>query len=259
MKIHRILVFATAAVAFALGAIAADNPWFGTWKMDHAQSKLTGDVIHFGSGANGDMTLSADGHSSTFKLDGQPRPNWNGDEAAWKKVDDNNYQESLRRNGMDLATVDWTISGDGKALKEESKGTNPDGSSFDNVTNYARVAGTKGLAGSWKSTKETIGEDHTFTMAADGTSGVKWDIPAIKGTLKTNLDGKDVAPDGPTIPKGLTVAVLKASPHMLKVTEKMDGKVIQHSTMTLSADGKKITEVVTHGSGTPATEVWLKQ
>jgi hypothetical protein len=46
----------------------------------------------------------------------------------------------------------------------------------------------------------------------------------------------------------------------LKVTEKMNGEVIQHSTMTVSADGKKMTEVGSAAkTNEPFTEVWVKQ
>jgi hypothetical protein len=44
------------------------------------------------------------------------------------------------------------------------------------------------------------------------------------------------------------------------VVEKINGEAMTHRTMTLSPDGKKITEVVTPAKEKVAyTEVWLKQ
>ena len=50
MRIRYWSMFATAMLLAAGTAFAADNPWVGTWKMDPAQSKLTGHTIHFASG-----------------------------------------------------------------------------------------------------------------------------------------------------------------------------------------------------------------
>jgi len=252
--------FATAMLFAAGTAFAADNPWVGTWKMDPAQSKLTGDTIHFASGTDGEMTYTEEGHASKFKMDGQSYKTWSGAEATWRKIDDNTFEENVKRNGVDLATVTWSVSPDGKSLKTESKGSNPDGSSFDNTEQHVRVSGTKGLVGSWKSTKANISDPETYQISDAGPDALQWDIPAIKGKLHATLDGKDNAPDGPTVPKGLTIALTRVSPNVLQMTEKMSGEVVTHSTMTLSPDGKKITEVVTPAKEEVSyTEVWLKQ
>jgi hypothetical protein len=117
---------AIAMLAAAGTAFAADNPWVGKWKLDPSQSKLTGDTIHFASGAGGEMSFTEEGHTSKFKLDGQPYKTWSGAEGAWKKVDDNTFQTHWTRDGKDLVTDTWTISSDGKTLKVETKGTRPD-------------------------------------------------------------------------------------------------------------------------------------
>jgi hypothetical protein len=62
------------------------------------------------------------------------------------------------------------------------------------------------------------------------------------------------------VPKGLTIALVKVSPRTLKLTEKMNGEVAYHSTITVSADGKKMTEVGSAAkTNEPFTEVWIKQ
>jgi hypothetical protein len=245
-----------AAVSTAL----AESPWAGKWKMDPSQSKLTGDTIRFASAAGGEMTYTGEGHTTKFKLDGTPVKTWSDAEVSWKKVDDNTYESKAKQNGVDLGTNTWTLAQDGKSLKVESTGTNPDGSSFDNSSDYTRVSGTHGLIGSWKSTKTNINEEQTYDISEKGPNELTWNIPAIKGVLNVKLDGKDYAPEGPTVPKGLTIALVRTSPHTLKMTEKMNGEVSLHSAMTLSADGKKITELVTPAKTAESfTQVWVKQ
>jgi hypothetical protein len=260
MRIRQWSVIAIAMLAAAGTALAADNPWIGTWKLDPSQSKLTGEVIQF-TVSGDDISYTAEGHTTKAKADGStPTTTWSGAEETWKKDDDNTYESHVSRNGVDLGTTTWTLSSDGKHLKAETKGTNPSGTSFDDVEEYVRVGGVHGLQGSWKSMKTSLNEEQTWEIAEKGPDELSWNIPAIKGVLDAKLDGKDYAPDGPTVPKGLTIALSRVSPHSMKLTEKMNGELLYHSTLTVSADGKKITEI-----GTPAktnvsfTEVWVKQ
>lgn len=252
-------VCATVLLTVASTAFAA-SPWAGKWKLDPAQSKLAGDTIHITSAPGGEMMFTAQGHTSKYKMDGQPYKTWSGEEATWKKIDDNTFEEHVKSNGIDIVTNSWTIAPDGKTMKIASKGKRPDGSAIDDTTEYARMTGSKGLAGSWKDKKVELKEEQTYEIADNGPNAVRWDLPEIKATLNATLDGKEAKPEGPTVPKGLSISLLKTSPHTLKLTEKMNGEVILHSTMTLSADGKKITEVGSAAKvNEPFTSVWVKQ
>jgi hypothetical protein len=258
MRIRNWSIVAIVMLA-AVSAALAESPWAGKWKLDPSQSKFTGNTIHIASTGD-ELVYTSQGHTTRYKLGGGPTKTWAGDETSWKKIDDNTYESHATANGVDLGTDTWTLSPDGKSLKLESKGTNPDGSSFDNSSEYTRVSGTHGIAGSWKSTKTSVNEERTYEIADKGPDELTWNIPEIKGVLDVKLDGKDYAPVGPTVPKGLTIALLKVSPHTLKMTEKMNGAVTYHSTMTVSADGKKMTEVGTPAKTTESfTSVWIKQ
>jgi hypothetical protein len=259
MRIRYSLVVAIAMLV-ATSTALAENPWVGKWKLDPSQSKLTGDTIHFAAGTGGEMSYTAEGHTSKFKLDGQPYKTWSGAEAIWKKIDNNTFESHLTRNGTDLGVDTWTISSDGKSLKVESKGTRPDGSSFDRTADYTRVAGKSGLDGSWKNTKADVDEDRTLDMAADGDQGMKWTIPQMKAAVSLKMDGKDYPAEGPTVPKGLTLAVTPVSSNSFKLMEKMNGMPLWHGTYTLSADGKKMTVVGSPAkTNEPTTEVYLRQ
>jgi hypothetical protein len=123
MRTRYSLVVAIAMLA-AAGTALAESPWAGTWKLDPAQSKLTGDTIGFVSTAGG-LTYTAGGHTTTVKLDGSPTKTWIGSEESWKKIDDNTYESHETQNGVDIGTDTWTLSPDGKSLKVESKETRP--------------------------------------------------------------------------------------------------------------------------------------
>jgi uncharacterized protein (DUF2147 family) len=259
MRIRYWFVVAIVMLAAAGNSLAADNPWIGTWKLDPSQSKLTGDTIHLAL-VGDELTYTSEGHTSKFKLGGNSSQTWSGAEGAWKKIDDSTFESHYTRNGTDLGTDTWSISPDGKSLKVESKGTRPDGSSFDDTAEYARVSGKSGLAGSWKSNKDAMNEDRTFEMTANGDNGMVWTIPEMKATVSVKMDGKDYPAEGPTVPKGITLALTPVSSTSFKMLEKMNGTPLWHGTYTLSDDGKKMTVVGSPAkTNEPTTEVYLKQ
>ncbi|MGH9617158.1 MAG: hypothetical protein ACRD28_10495, partial [Acidobacteriaceae bacterium] len=53
----------------------------------------------------------------------------------------------------------------------------------------------------------------------------------------------DVAPVGPTVPKGLTIAATKNGDRSFSYVEKMNGKAIVKGTLRVAADGKTLSEV----------------
>jgi hypothetical protein len=259
MRIRYWSVIAIVLMAAASTALA-QNSWVGKWKLDPSQSKLTGDTIRFASSAGGEMSYTSGGHTSKFKLDGQPYKSWSGAEGTWKKIDDNTFESHWTQNGTDLGIDTWTISADGKSLKVESKGTRPDGSSFNDTADYTRVAGKSGLAGSWKSTKSDMNEDRIFEIAAEGDHGMMWTIPEMKATVSLKMDSKDYPAEGPTVPKGITLAATPVSSSSFKIMEKMNGMPLWHGTYTLSDEGKKLTVVGSPvKTNEPTTEVYLKQ
>jgi hypothetical protein len=72
------------------------------------------------------------------------------------------------------------------------------------------------------------------------------------------FDGKEVAPTGPTVPDGLTLAATKIGPRSFELTEKMKGKVVFKGRYTVSADGSTMTEVGSAPGATPVKVVYQK-
>ncbi len=241
MRIRYCSIVAIVMLA-AVSTALAESPWAGKWKLDPSQSKLTGETIHFAAGAGGEMSYTEEGHTTKFKLDGNPVTSWSGDEVSWKKVDDNSYESHATRMALTWERVHGRSRQMGRAMKVESKGKNPNGSDFDDTADYTRVAGKSGLTGSWKSTKAKMNEDRTFEMAADGDHGMTWTIPEMKASVALKMDSKDYPAEGPTVPKGLTLALTPVSSTSFKMMEKMNGMPLWHGTYTLSDDGKTMTE-----------------
>jgi hypothetical protein len=101
------------------------------------------------------------------------------------------------------------VSADGKTMTVLSSGTSPNGTAFNDKEVYTRIAGTSGLMGTWKSEKVKSSTSPMMEFAANGPNGIAWILPEIKAKLDLTFDGKDIAPVGPTVPAGLTIAATK--------------------------------------------------
>lgn len=131
--------------------------------------------------------------------------------------------------------------------------------SCDRVAFIREGAPGKGFFSKWKSTKYENNSPTTAKIDANGDNGIIWNIPEIKASVNLKFDGKDVAPTGPTVPNGLTLAATKVGHRSFDLVEKMNGKVIFKARMTVSADGKTMTEVGTAvGSTVPERLVYNK-
>jgi hypothetical protein len=231
-----------ATLSCAATAALAENPFAGTWKIDYSQSKLTGGTVTFAPAPGDKVTLTEEGRSYSFKLDGSDSTTPFGDIAQWTKVDDTTWQAVYKKGTTTLSTDTWKLSSDGKSLDTSSTGTKPNGDQFNEAESYTRIAPGKGFYGKWKSTKMTNDKPNTAQIDANGDDGIVWNIPEIKASVSLKFDGKDVAPTGPTVPDGLTLAATKTGPRGFSLVEKINGKVIWRGHFTVSADGKTLTE-----------------
>jgi len=229
---------------FACSAAWADSPFDGTWQLNATKSQLAGDTMSFDDAGGG-----TDGSSFTTPM---------GIERTFQKTAEG-YTTTNKKNGLLISSGFWKLSDDTNTLVIESKGTKPNGDTFDNLTTYVRTAPGTGLIGGWKSTKVKLSNPNSLTLQSNGGE-VTLTISAIKATCHANWDGKDYPATGPTVPDGITVAVSKSGPNSFKLVEKYKGKVLEIIHYQLAADGKSMTAKGTNGEGKePFTEVYDKQ
>lgn len=237
------------AASFAV----AESPFVGTWKLNQEKSHLAGSTLKFSPAANGMLRETIAEGSFTFKTDGQNYPSLFGDTESWEKLSGHSWKATIHGNGGYTYTETLNISDDGKKLTTVFEGTDPDGSAFHEETVYTRIAGSKGLMGEWKSTVVKASKDRMMEFADNGDNGLIWKLPEIKASLNAKFDGKDITPDGPTVPKGLTLALTGAGPNSFHMVEKMNGKPFYQATYSVSSDGKVLTE-----AGKPAGQAQIE-
>lgn len=251
-------------LGFVLAAVvvttAADSPFVGKWKLNPEKSQFTGTTMTVEQLPSGEMRLTVEGQSYTFKADGKEYPAIFGSTAAWKQADPNTWEATYKTKGAVLSTDTHKLSSDGKTLTVISKGTKPDGASFENTAVYERVSGSTGLAGKWKTAKVAISSPETMEFSAAKDGGLSWTVPAYKISTALTFDGKDHPVVGPTVPANFTIAATSKGDRAFELVQKMDGKVVYRGTYSLSADGKTLTASFTpEGTTEKVTAVYDRQ
>ena len=241
----KLCVYLCGAVLAALAATpchASDSPWNGTWKINQAKSKTTGDTFtvsegaggkyHFSNGGTIEYDYACDGKEYTTLAD--RTVSCTGSPAA-------GMDYTYKAGQTVIGTEHQALSADGKMLVSTSKSTRLDGSSGSDEATYQRVEGTSGVVGKWKSVKDKSSGDYAMTInVSDGTMHVQ--VPAWKQMYDAKLDGTPAPVTGPTIPAGATTAVNELSATKVHYANMLNGKTLWEGTQALSADGKTLTD-----------------
>jgi hypothetical protein len=240
IRIARLCLFVL-LVGTGLTAAAAENPFAGTWKLNPAKSKFTGDTMKFAQTPSGRIRFSASGLSYTFKTDGKEYPDVFGGLVTWKQLDDHTWQATYKLKGTLISTDTSALSADGKTMTVVSRGTRPNGQSFEDTTVYERISGNAGLLGKWKDKEVKISAPTTFQIASAGADSIAFTFVDFKANCKAGFDGKDYPLTGPTVPSGVTLTLKNTAPRSLEILSKQHGKPLFKNIYTLSEDGRTLT------------------
>jgi hypothetical protein len=233
---------------------ASDPPFIGNWKLNPAKSDFGETTVTYEELAGGQMKVTAEGQSYTFKADGNDYPTPWGSSAAWKTIGANAWEVTNKANAKVVSTATLKLAADGKTLTMDAKNFRATGEVSNDSAVYQRLSGGSGLAGQWKTKNLKIGAPGTMSISPSGPDGVTLTFVEEKGTCSARFDGKDHPATGPIWPSGWTCVVAKSGATALDVTWKKDGKVMYKDMLTPSADGKTLTNV----SGAPATTEKMK-
>ena len=135
-------------------ALAAEN-WLGTWKLNTAKSKYspgpapksltlkyeqTADGIrHSFHGVNGEGKAMDGEYVSKYDGTDVPYPgNPDADTTTNKKIDDNSFESTWKKDGKETLHGKIVVSPDGKTLTVNHTGTNAKGQAVNNPAVYDR-------------------------------------------------------------------------------------------------------------------------
>ena len=237
------VLFVLAPVVGATVLSASDPPYVGSWKLNPAKSDFGETTVTYEQMAGGQVKVTADGQSYTFKTDGREYPTPWGSTSAWKTLGANTWEVTNKANDKVVGTATLKLAADGKTLTADARNVKATGEASHDVAVYQRESGGPGLAGQWKTKNLKIGSPGTMTISPSGSDGLTLTFVEEKATCSAKFDGKDYAAAGPIWPSGWTCAIAKSGATGLDVTWKREGQVMYKDTLTPSADGKTLVDV----------------
>jgi hypothetical protein len=256
----RLVICLSLGCIFVSSLTAADDPFVGKWKFNAAQSKLTGvqEVIQDLGGNKYTFTFGT--ASWTIVADGTDQPFKYGGTISWKEAGPNTWISVHKVDGKIESTATLTLSDDGKILKRTANGTRPDGSNYTSEFKTKRVAGAKGLFGTWESTEEKADSYPEWDIETYDVDGLSFRTPAYKEKQDMKFDGKYYPDTGPDVPAGSTSSAKRVNKRTIEWTDMLKEQVMDHQELKISEDGKTLTSFIRYpGVKTPQTLVYDRQ
>lgn len=240
------LCAATLTIA-TVPCFAAASKWDGTWKLNQAKSKMTGATYTISQ--NGNMyTVDTGSFKLSYACDGKDYQ-FLPDRTVSCTGSGNSYSMTGKINGKIQSTTKYTISSDGRTMTSVETGTRPDGTAYTDHETDTRVGSGTGMVGTWKSTMVKGSAPGVMSIKVNGDV-LHVEDPGYKSVSDAKLDGTPAQLKGPTAPAGLMISNKPDGVNKVLTVTTLNGKELGRDVMTLSADGKTITDV----SWTPGKE-----
>jgi len=249
-KVVRFVVcalFVIAALSATVSA-SAQSPLDGTWRVMLNQAKLSPKpwVFYLSQGwyhcvsCSPAIDVQADGQDHA--VTGQPF-----DTMSVREVDATTIAVAYKKGGAAVYEETDTVSKDGKTLTNKgvfhpANGGAPVTSSGTSTRVGIAPSAVQATSGSWRADKVQASDNGLlFTYKTNGDEITMTDPTGDSYTAK--FDGKDYPVKGAF--GWDAVSLKRTNKNTFEETDKRDGKVTNVETITISADGKKMTVVST--------------
>jgi hypothetical protein len=241
------LMLVFSSTLFSSSTLYASNPFVGKWKIDQAKSQITGATDSVTAVGQNTWKFQYGSFSWTVKADGTNQPTPFGT-TNLKVLSPTTWQFTDKNNGKPSVTDTWVLSADGKSMTRTYAGQKENGEPFSASATLKRTAGTAGFEGTWEATEVQM----PFTeidIEPNGDDGITLHVPADGTRYSLKFDGKEYPEEGPRIPPGTTVSAKMTGARTVQATTRLNGKVFDHETWEVSADGMTYT-YTEHDAGT---------
>jgi len=229
---------------------AADDPFCGKWKLNQEKSKIAGEQMKIDDLGDNKYKFTFGNVSDTITVDGTDQPTHFGRTTSITKESPNDWKMVIKKDGKVISSMHHVLSDDGNTQTIKGTDTKPDGTNSDFEVVSKRVGTGSGFAGTWESTTVKINSPDEWEIEPYGANGLTFNTPAYQDTLSMNFDGKEYAEKGPNVAPGSSSSGKRIDANTLEITDKIKGKVMDHTRFEVSPDGKTLTLTV-HEIGQP--------
>ncbi len=248
MKSNRLAVFALSLAALlSVAAVSrGQSPFDGTWKTDLSQTKFSPKPLTFYISQGWYHCVTCD-PAYDVAADGQDHAvaGQSFDTISVTIVDPHSISVVTKKGGQADYEQTRTVSVDGKTLTVKSTGHPANGgaaTTFETIAKRSGMApaGVHATSGQWIIQKQT-GSDNAL-LTTYKMNGDQFTMTSPTGeTYTAKFDGADYPATGSHYYNA--VSLKKINANTIEETDKRDGKVVDVDTMTVSANGKMMTEV----------------
>jgi hypothetical protein len=226
--------------------VQAQSRFDGTWKIDLAESQssttlyvyLLQDNTYRCTTCDPPLDIRADGRDQ--KITGEPCY----DTVSLKVVDDWTTVETDKRNGKTVGTSKMTVSSDGNsATVDWTESCNVNGDVVSETFILSRVTkgpcGSHAVSGSWQILKRVSLSENALVVTLK-LEGDTFSFADPTGqSYSARLDGTETPFKGDL--SNTMVSVKRIGENTIEETDKHDGKVVEVTRFTPSADGETMT------------------
>jgi hypothetical protein len=255
LRPRRLLAAALAgcAIVATVSAQSPDPAFLGTWKVNQAKSDVSQTRLAFTAKPSGEITMTIQGTSYDFRMDGQPHPAPFSSTATWTETSPRSWRTLYRMNNMDNNIDNYTLSDDGRTLTMRTEILVPARS--EQTMTFTRVGSGDGLIGTWQGRSLQAAADQTMTLTADGGK-IRLHLLPIDASALLSPDGVEAPVTGPpaAIPPGMTVGLKITGPRTFDLALTDSGKPIFLQHATLSDDGRTLTVDSVNGPPGPTQD-----
>ena len=233
---------------------AANDPFVGKWKVNPSKSKLIIDEMKIEAvGKNKYAITFGPDLVDTVVADGSDQPALQGTTLSITMKGPNSWEVVRKMKGHILLRALWTLSKDGKTVRDDFTQYLPDGFTLFSQTLpngstlvlpyvYDRTAGNSGFPGTWDSANATVKAGIELEIQPSEGDGLSFKRSDEQMAKEIKLDGNDypgLEPNGRD--KDTAYSGRRVNERSLEITHKSKGKVTATQQIELSPDLKTLT------------------
>lgn len=229
------------------GLHAADGAFVGKWKLNPEKSTMHDQMKVTSTGTNR-YAFDFGGGPEFIVVNGTDQPGLDGSTLAVTAEAPRVWRVVRKMNGRVQISAIWTLSPDGKSLRDDFTGYPPNGSSFTIHYIYTPIGAASAFAATWDSTSEKPGRVEIEVQPYQ-ENGLSFINQAQHSTKTMKFDGKDYPVKDANAPAGAMSSARRVNARTLEFTEKRNGRVADTQHIQLSPDGKTLTMSIQPANG----------
>lgn len=225
------------------GASLAQSPFDGVWKIDYSKAKQETKLVVVYL-AQGWYHCESCVPAYSVKADGtdQPVPGQYFDTLSVRGVDAKTIKFVRKKNQKVVYEATFTVSADGNTLTNKGVHYPPNSNKPLNwMVTYKRIGIAPSIAhagsGQWQET--SISSEDSLTVYKTNGDEVTLTRPTTGESYTAKFDGNEYPVKGSYAYN--TVSLKRLGERSFEETDKLNGKVVEIDTLTVSKDGKTLT------------------